>query len=283
MLIHISAVGLPSRVEESFKFLRYVSYPALLAATSSTVQQVEAESEELRLSASGTIIVHQKDSSADRNMPLADWNLASIIAEEHTRKHHGNERAEYLLAHNRHVASIAYELGWPIARDYDIMQRKLLAGDSAHDVSLRNTIALSTIMGKHQQAQITAALLANTVSVTNGKRPWTTESVGFNKHQHIQQPKKARFASSCFRCGQLGHLPARCSATTTVSGKPVLQLDPTSRGEHTLRAPDGKPVCIAWASRSTCSRSGCRAAHICSLCLDNQHGANACTAGRSGP
>ena len=99
-------------------------------------------------------------------------------------------------------------------------------------------------------------------------------------------PRIKRLASTnqgqpllCFRCSNTGHLPAACTASTTVAG--LKTVAPLMGGTHSnsLRAPSGQCYCFNFAQASTCSYADiCRNAHASSSCESTEHGARACTA-----
>lgn len=183
------------------------------------------------------------------------------------RRFHGDARADALQAHHRIVMGLAQRYSWSVAVDYDIQQRELAYADKAHDYSTLDGNALTLIMSN----AALQALKLSTPQSSPTKRRLDEQSTSSNKIPRNQP------SGHCFRCGSTGHLPAACTASTTLAGKPTAPLMPNAKSNQALQAPDGSQYCFGFACRSSCRFQNCAFAHSCSICRSASHGASRCS------
>ncbi|CAA7270073.1 unnamed protein product [Cyclocybe aegerita] len=183
-------------------------------------------------------------------------NLAAAkAAEERTRHHHGNARADALASHHLLVTDLGRLHGWEIALEYDRQQWDLWARYPSHDISTLDRDALT--------------IIATQYLVTNGHKAVTSSSNPTKRLAETAstQPTTRKRPRLCFRCGFAGHMPADCKAESTSAGQPVAPFSSESRSKNTLLAPNNKPFCFNFAKDSYCPfKENCRNYHDCSLC-----------------
>lgn len=80
--------------------------------------------------------------SKDDTLNLALWMQASLVAEQKIRESHSSGRANLLAQHYLYICWAANNYTWLVACEYDIVQRKLMAGNHAHNMSTLNMIVL---------------------------------------------------------------------------------------------------------------------------------------------
>ena len=228
--------------------------------------------EDFIINSQGGLTAKGFDRRDERSIELVDWLGAARVAEDRTRFHHGNARADALASHHQVVTDMARSHGWPVAVEYDIKQRELSAQHPQHDLSFLDRDQLTMIVtamaleAKNSSQQESAPVLA---PASPSKRQRTDST--------ITTPRK-RTSKQCFRCGFAGHMPESCKAETTSAGRPVAAID-ASRGKNCLVGPNNKPFCFNWAKDSICAfGSNCRNLHACSLCGSSSHGAAGCQA-----
>jgi len=226
--------------------------------------------EDFIINAHGGLTVKGFDRRDERAIELVDWLGAARVAEERTRAHHGNVRADALASHHQIVTDLARSHGWPVAVEYDIKQRELAAQHPQHDLSFLDRDQLTMIV----TAIALAAKEVNQQNITSITAPASPTKRQRTDSTHAT-PRK-RLSKQCFRCGFAGHMPESCKAETTSAGCPVAAID-ASRGKNCLVGPNNKPFCFNWAKDSSCPfGNNCRNLHTCSLCGGSSHGAASC-------
>lgn len=196
-------------------------------------------------------------------------------------------RADAYAAHHKIVQGLAGTHSWSLALEYDIKQRTAIAEDPRVDISQLHadqvTIILTDLAFSVSPPRYTPynSMGFNAYANPGAKRARDTFTPMTRATGFDQLPRRPRLAgpssSLCFRCGQTGHLPASCTATRTIAGRPVASLASTG-GPHTLAAPNGTQYCFNWARASDCKfRDQCSNAHSCSICHSRDHGATECT------
>ncbi|KAG2061035.1 hypothetical protein BDR06DRAFT_947534 [Suillus hirtellus] len=206
------------------------------------------------------------DRSNELSIVTVDWIAAAKAAEERTAHHWGEERAAALISHHLVVLDIGWTHGWSVAMHYDVQQRELAHANHEHNLAGLDVAALTLANNK------ISIVVSQPAPISPNKR------AAPNEFPSSPRKKSHTFASShCFRCGASGHLPADCSADTTLAGKPVAAIASNARSKHALANASGKHYCFNWANGSNCSfNSNCRNIHACSLCGDSSHGAGNC-------
>ncbi|KAF9442290.1 hypothetical protein P691DRAFT_498277 [Macrolepiota fuliginosa MF-IS2] len=152
------------------------------------------------------------------------------------------------------------------------------ANNPAHDYSMCDSEALLSISTCIMQKMLAAAMPSSSPMTLS------TTSVGSNKHglpddQSLSHRKKPCTSNSmmCFQCGCTGHLPASCTASTTLAQKPCAALVPNTSSANALQGPDGQQFCFLWSKNSQCTQgSSCNFSHSCTLCCQSNHGATEC-------
>jgi hypothetical protein len=252
--------AVPPKVDEAFKAFRYVPYTAL---TLPARQRAARGEEDFIINAQGGITAKGLDRRSERHINVMDWLTSAKAAEDRTRRHHGDERADALMAHHSIVQSLSTTHGWPIAVEYDIQQRELVAENPAHDFCTLDTASLTIIATRRVPASCTNHLPSSLKRSASSEPP-------------LSSPRK-KHRSYCFRCGLPGHLPADCKSDSTTAGKPTAAFARGAKSRHALAAPDGRQFCFSWARSSSCSySSACTHFHGCSICGDHSHGAGSC-------
>ena len=226
-------------------------------------QRAARGEEDFVINAQGGITAKGLDRRSERHIDVFDWLASAKAAEDRTRRYHGDDRADALAAHHNIVQSLTRTHGWPIAVEYDIQQRELVADNPAHDFRTLDTAALTIIA--------TRVALASCVS-----HPTSPLKRSASSERPSALPRK-KSRTYCFRCGLPGHLPSDCKNESTAAGKPSAALARGAKSKHTLAAPDGRQYCFSWAKSSSCSFSNaCTNFHGCSICGEASHGAGNC-------
>ena len=266
----ITSLGIPPKIDDAFAKGRYVPYTSLTLAARLKAARGE---EEFIINAQGGLTAKGPDRRDENTIMLVDWLGAANAAEERTRFHHGDARADALAKHHRNVTNIARKASWSFAVEYDIKQRELAGEFPQHDLSTLDLDCI-TMLGISKRVEASPKSqqgASSSASSTNaGKRKRANSSSG--------SPRK-RSAQLCFRCGFAGHMPDACKAETTSAGQPVAPLNSTARSKNSLMGPNSKPFCFSWAKDSSCTfGDNCRNHHACSLCGSSTHGAADCRA-----
>ncbi|KAI1785444.1 hypothetical protein LXA43DRAFT_1038201, partial [Ganoderma leucocontextum] len=275
------AFPIPHKVDDAAYKGEYVSYAALTPAARE--KAFKGEELEFTLSTGGTIVSKPSDSRAsDHAISYEEWVVAARSAEDLATTYHPGKRAMALAAHHRVVGEICRKYDWPIAREYDIQQRMVAARDPRHDLATKDVGALSeTVIAVRTKQAVTAAVAQAAPQLRQARdvRPPHAQT---KRYQPYDTSKRAEADTSdklCFRCGRTGHLPAACTAETTIANIPAATLDHTknARSPHALVASDGRAYCFNWASRGACKNGRkCYNAHTCSICASTGHGAGSC-------
>ncbi|KZT25239.1 hypothetical protein NEOLEDRAFT_1134049 [Neolentinus lepideus HHB14362 ss-1] len=266
----------PPRVDAAFRDYRYVPYTALSDAARLRAAHGE---EEFYLNRSGSWTAKGLDRRDERNITPINWQAASLVAEDRTRRYHGDARADALHNHHVIVMQLAGTHGWEVAVEYDIWQREAAANNVRHDLSGLDTSCLVVISTRSKTTGLTTgAMPAMAHSSTPGSNSSLKRGANATTMAAPLQ-KRARTDGRCFRCGNSGHFPAQCTNALTITGRPVAALvtDP-SRSPNTLAAADGRHYCFNFAVSGNC-RFGeqCQNVHACSICGNRSHGAGGCT------
>lgn len=288
---HVSTVVSP-RVESAFRRFAYVPYP-LLAPQHGPTSGAQSAHQEVLFTASGITVPALEDPREDC-IAQVEWLSASILAERFWGRLWPRRLAD-LTRHHRVVLEITATWGWPVARRYDIYQRKSLAETPTIDVSLRNDYLITNISAKlalqAQEAAAAASIAAaSALAAAASHRSAPTTPTRKRTHDFDASPRTSpkrhepsadsEPAKRCFRCGHAGHIVVGCSNKTTVAGKAVAELAPaqSARSPNALVAKDGRVYCFKWASGSACAAGGqCPNVHACSICEATTHGAGRCT------
>lgn len=213
------------------------------------------------------------DPKGEHDITQEVWIPAAEIAVRELSNFHGAERAAALADHHPNVLRLVSSFSRPIMREYDIQQRNIWAGDPRHDISMMDHELLTVIAAKQMLA------LQRQQSASGSKRARDA-----SERDPSSSPRKRPAGNNfpqpmlCFRCGNTGHLPASCSASTTVAGKAAAPLM-GGAPSNSLRAPSGQCYCFNFARSSSRSyTNSCRNVHACSICQSTENGARACTA-----
>lgn len=266
-------LAIPPKVEEAFRSFKYVPYSMLTHVACTRAAEGEEESV---INSRGGLSAKPLVRKDERSISIVDWLSAASTAEDRTRFHHGEARADALAAHHKFVPELAWLHGWQVAVEYDILQRFLTVQNPKHDLGALDSDAVSLIVSRLLAQQISRNFPNPNHLPPTPKRSFPGEVVS------SQSPRKklrdARDARHCFRCGAQGHLPGDCKADSTSAGHPTFPLaGGDSKSWHALLGPDNKVFCFAWAKDSFCPFGGaCINFHGCSICRGSSHGAKAC-------
>lgn len=207
------------------------------------------------------------DRSNELSISAVDWFAAAKAAEERTSHYWGVDRESALVSHHLVVLDIGRTHGWPVAMHYDVQQRELAHANHDHNLAGLDIAAL-TLASSKITCTVSSAPQFNSPTKRSAPSDFTTSP---------RKKSQAFVSNHCFRCGASGHLPADCTADSTIAGKPVAPLATGARSKHALATPNGKHFCFNWASASNCTfGTACKNAHSCSLCGDSSHGAGNC-------
>lgn len=221
------------------------------------------------------------DRTGESEIGLADWLGAKTVAEERTRLHQGDDRADRLAVHHNLVIGLIPDQSLPVALAYDIKARELSAKDARHDLAVLDSRTLGRAFNEHMLRAShnrggAAPSPPRAARPTPYSRPGDTRTVASGATPlSAQQP--------CFRCGGTGHFTAACTAKSTSAGKPCASMfRDAGRGKvspQSLASPSdpSRAFCLSWARTSTCRHgAGCAHFHGCSVCTDTSHGAASC-------
>lgn len=160
---------------------------------------------------------------------------------------------------------------------YDIAVRRQSRSNKKLDVTIKQQHILDDLMPQFQADRakaLLAAELSHNPSPSGSRRIPPTEP-NQSRSQNTQKGRQTGNASgSCFRCGRSGHHPQKCTEAKQRSGRPIL-IEATDSGRWTL---NGERFCYQHNGfNGPCTRPNCdRGAHLCSLCGDSGHCAQAC-------
>lgn len=126
------ATVVPPKVEEKVKEGLYIPYSSLIGKTRDKALTGEND---FVFNAEGGLTAKGLDRSNERQITLSEWLAGASTVEGLVRKHHGDARADALLAHHRHVVNIARTHNWTVALEYDIRQREKSAAEPRYDIS----------------------------------------------------------------------------------------------------------------------------------------------------
>ena len=175
-------------------------------------------------------------------------------------------------------SNIASTYDWVAARTYDIKEREAYAADPSIDISVENS---------ERVALIAASFYARCRDPPDTPAPYTRTYTASRRLQAVprdqyprKRPRTDGAGNHCFRCGRSDppHMPASCTYTTTVAGRPCAPIHAASTSPHALAAPSGAAYCFQFAGQSVCRGvARCTNHHGCSICgVDESHGARAC-------
>ncbi|CAA7260557.1 unnamed protein product [Cyclocybe aegerita] len=168
-------LAVPPKVDNAIKAFQYVPYSAL---TTSARRKAARGEEELVPNANGGWTIKGLDRKGETELGELEWLAAAKAAEERTRHHHGNARADALASHHLLVTDLGRLHGWEIALEYDRQQRDLWARYPSHDISTLDRDALTIIATQY---------LAPTATRQLHRR--RTQRNGWPKQrQHSRQP-----------------------------------------------------------------------------------------------
>ncbi|PSR80922.1 hypothetical protein PHLCEN_2v6593 [Hermanssonia centrifuga] len=244
MSAHDTSAAIPSKADDAIRQGKFCSYTWL---THRARADAAMSNDELTFNADGVLVVKMADRSGDRSIVQSDWFNAADEAEKATRRHHPADRGDALALHHANVQNMNSTHGWTIAKEYDILQRELWAGDPRHDIGqlhlgLLTQITTSFLMrsDRHSASSPQSSLKrgASTPLMAQQKRPRTAPL--------------GPMPSYCFRCGHAGHLPSSCTAQSTAAGKPTATVSGNPRNPHTMLGPNGRPFCFNWARYGNC-------------------------------
>ena len=173
-------------------------------------QRAARGEEDFVINAQGGITAKGLDWCSERHIDVFDWLASAKAAEDRTCRYHGDDHADALAAHHNIVQSLTRTHGWPIAVEYDIQQRELVADNPAHDFRTLDTAALTIIA--------TCVALASCVN-----HPTSPLKHSASSERPSALPRK-KSRTYCFRCGLPGHLPSDCKNESTTAGKPSAAL-----------------------------------------------------------
>jgi len=205
------------------------------------------------------------DQSNELLISVTDWMAALKTAEERTRSYHGDEQADALALHHHAVLGISVLHSWLVMMYYDTQQQELAHSNLEHNLTGLDMAAL--MIAFHQ---------ASMKQYQPSSHPSTKRSAPSDFQMSLR--KKSAYtpagSNNCFCCGVTGHLMSQCTATTTITGRPVAPLAPNGKSRNALTTPDGCHFCFNWASNSTCTfGADCHNVHSCSICSNSTHGA----------
>ena len=198
-------------MEEAFRLFQYVPYSSL--STLACVKASHGE-DEVTLNLNGGFSVKSLDRRNEKSISVVEWHAAARVAEERTRFHHGEARADALALHHKVVMDLGRTHSWEVAVEYDIQQRELSVLNPMHDLSSLDATALTVIV------TCMTIQLSHPPTTSPLKRQATFEA--------SSQPVHKRTRACCFRCGASGHLPADCKADQTVAGRSVAPIAATA-------------------------------------------------------
>lgn len=260
------SASVPPKVEDTIRQFRYVPYTSL----SHTARLRAAQGDDdFVINAQGGLTAKGLDRRNETTIATLDWHAAARVVEDRTRFHHGEARANALASHHAIILSLGRTHGWSFAIEYDIQQRELLAAQPAHDISTLDNTSLTLISTRprpiHQLPSAT----------TKPPNPLFKRTSPPRDAAPPNPSKRAR--TYCFRCGESGHYPHECTASSTSAGRQPAALAVNAKSKHALQAPNGKHFCFSFAQRSACPfGSNCNNFHACSLCGSKAHGAGVC-------
>jgi hypothetical protein len=269
LVLILCSLAVPLKVDNAFWLFCYVPYSSLTQQARLRALRVD---EEFVINTQGGLTAKGLDRSSEKSISLADWIAVAAVAVECTTKYHGTDRGQSLAAHHHIVEGLAVSHNLTVAMEYDIQQCEAVAANPSHDLSGLDVLALTIIT----TCLVTTASLPSAPSPSPNKCPSPFSPSSSSSPQ--KKPRSMDFSGgSCFCCGQSGHLPADCIATTTITGRPVLALASNAKSKHALLHPSRKTFCFDWARSTSCQfGDSCTNFHGCSVCGASGHGAHTC-------
>ena len=135
--------------------------------------------------------------------------------------------------------------------------------DSSLDISNRQA-AIYSYAAAEAATSIAQTMNSAASAVSSHKRPHDSSGPFQPRNRPSGRPAQGDLSQvQCFRCGNKGHIVSTCSASTTIAGKPSLQIRTGSRG-LLVDAASGKDICLKF-NRNQCFDNSCPRAHLCPL------------------
>lgn len=260
--------AISSKLATAFRKANYVPY-SLLTQTARSEKAQKGE-EEMTFSVKGKLVAIGLDRSGERDLTFDQWSHAADVAERELQKYHP-DRARRLGLHHATVRRLNARPGgggWPVALAYDLRVREKAHADKKHDVSRFDAEEHALIVADFANMKASSSLPVIPSAFTRT----------FADAPPAKRPRLSSGASGdlCFRCGNRGHLPKDCSASTTIAGLPCAAISSSAHSANALAAPNGTFYCFSFASGRCMRGANCPGFHGCSLCGAGNHGARSC-------
>ncbi|KAI0665642.1 hypothetical protein C8Q78DRAFT_544539 [Trametes maxima] len=272
----VLSIAIPARVVAAVQRAQYVPYTQL----SSTARLAEAAKRNTNTTLLSALMPEEPlERIGEQDIAVAEWLAAGDAMVKLVRTWHGDARANALEAHHRTVTNFAVTTDWQAAFAYDIAEREMAAANPLHDLGTPNqrrlNFATSEYLAKCNQKRLREELRIREPPLQD-RRPPPGDSQ-LRKRPKLQGQSFQGRTANCFRCGNAGHLPSSCTATVTITGRPVAPLAPDARSDNALATPNGRAFCFSFALHSSCRDEGrCSYHHGCSICGATAHGAARC-------
>ena len=135
--------------------------------------------------------------------------------------------------------------------------------DSSLDISNRQA-AIYSYAAAEAATSIAQTMNSAASAVSSHKRPHDSSGPFQPRNRPSGRPAQGDLSQvQCFRCGNKGHIVSTCSSSTTIAGKPSLQIRTGSRG-LLVDSASGKDICLKF-NRNQCFDNSCPRAHLCPL------------------
>ncbi|KAL7277221.1 hypothetical protein ACG7TL_009071 [Trametes sanguinea] len=141
---------------------------------------------------------------------------------------------------------------WHAAFTYGVAEREMAAAHPAHDLGTQNQAHTNLVQAEFLARRSHKEIMQQYRHSQPGRRSAPAD--------HLGLPRK---------CARTGHLPAACTAASTVTGRATASLSNDARSPHALAAPSGRLYCFSssFALHSTCCDDNMYTYfHGCSIC-----------------